>query len=38
MKCLVSAQGVRRLDLSGLIAGFGAQGGPGTIFGRAYHA
>lgn len=30
MKCLVSAHGVRRLDLSRLTAGFDAQGGQGT--------
>lgn len=38
MKCLVSAKGVRRLDLSRLTAGFDAQGRPGTIFGRTHHA
>lgn len=38
MKCLVSAHGVRRLDLSRLTAGFDAQGRQGTIFGRIYHA
>lgn len=38
MKCLVSAHGVRRLDLSRLTAIFDTQGRRGTIFGRTYHA